>query len=142
MSNNSVNCRSFFIENGISYDDDTVFDRELEYKFDCWFSNLLTDTVKLKDNSFITIPRTIEEVSKDISNEELEVMGYSCGWYDEFLDELIAGTIDIRNAVYSYAIHLLYLYNDSVCYEDKCWLDGMEFNYDAVYTFLNNIMPY
>lgn len=141
MENKSIKTRSFFIENGISFDD-AVFDRELEYKFDCWFSNLLTETVEFKENSFITIPRTIEEVSKDISNEELELMGYCCGWFDEFTDELKAGTIDIRNAVFTYAIHLLYLYNDNVCYDDKCWLEGMELNYDAVYTFLNSITPY
>ena len=150
MENNSINCRSFFIENDISFDEvkEKVFSipdsycKDLEYSFDCWFSNLLTITIQPEEKFFMTLPRTIEEVCKDISNEEIELMAYNCGWVDEFTDELLAGTIDKRNAILTYAIKCLYQYNDNVCYEDRCWLEGMEFNYDAIYTFLNSITPY
>lgn len=150
MENNCISKRSFFIENNISFDEvkeDVLsvpdsFCKELEYCFDCWFSNLLTETVQLKDKSFITIQRDIEDVCKDISNEEIELMGYNCGWFDEFVEELKTGTVDKRNAIFIYAIHCLYLYNDNVCYEDRCWLEGMEFNYDALYIFLNSLTPF
>ena len=111
--------------------------RQIEYEFDCWFSNLLTETKQLKDKAFITVPKTIEEVADCITDEDLDFMCYSAGWFEDVIH-----STDKRNAVYWYAVHLLYLYNDDVVEEGKCWLCGKEFDYSALFTFLNDLQPF
>ena len=132
---NNTDSKYFFDEK--TYDE-IEFTRELEFAFDCWFSNLLCETKQDSNGVYFTVEHTLDEVADFISERELEFMCYSAGWFEE-----VIFNTDKRNAVYWYALHLLYLYNESVVEDGKCpFCDGCLFDYEALFTFLNGFTPF
>lgn len=136
---NSVNTnRGFFVENNVVFNDEVDFREALEFDFDCWFSNILTEIKQDENGVYYSVEHSIDEVAEMIGEEELAFMCYSAGWFEEVIFKT-----DKRNAVYWYALHLLYLYNESIVEEGKCpYCDGCLFNYEALFTFLNGFTPF
>lgn len=128
----------FFDEDESPIDDCDLTDDEVEFLFDCWFSNLLTETKQNCNGVYYTEPNTLEDVAECISDSDLEYMCYCAGW-----DSEVVFKSDIRNAVYWFALHLLYRYNHNVIEEGKCscGCDGKLFDYDGVWIFLDSITP-
>ena len=117
---------------------------ELVFKFNCWFSNLLCEVRRTKDGSYITLGRTIDEIAELLPDTEIEFMCEVAGWFSE----AVFG-VDKRNAIYWYALHLLYLYDDTYNDRAKEFCDEEEqdnyldfFDYDALFTFLNGLTPF
>lgn len=115
-----------------------VLIKELEFRFNSWFSNLLTETKQNEAGVYYTEANTLEDVAECISDDDLEFMCYFAYWERDFVIN-----DDKRNAVYWYAIHLLYSRKGNVIEDGKCscGCDGKLFDYDGLFIFLDSLTP-
>lgn len=106
---------------------------DYERAFNKWFVSLLSKPILIYDDkndtfSGATIPNELEDVANHLTKDDYYSMCAFAGYFEELVDET-----DTRNIIYWYAIHLLYLLDES---------EGSPWDYDGegLFLFLNNIM--